>query len=128
MNLTVSLCQKPLAPDITLFLSKLGLSLKINSETKKWREVGEERKKRKSQGSVFLNHCYSQLCISGYFHSTHMYLTKTNVSQSNNYPYRRRQTFIFSLLFCPILFNSAFDTLVNSMKVCKNAALRGCQS
>lgn len=58
---------------------------------------------------------HSKLYISGCFHSTHMYLTETNVSQSSNYPYRGRHTFKFSILFYPILFNRAFDTLVISM-------------
>lgn len=81
-------------------------------------ERGNRRKQKKENLKVvfFLTTVtYSKLYISGCFHSTHMYLTETNVSQSNNYPYRGRHTFIFSILFYPILFNRAFDTLVSSM-------------
>lgn len=77
----------------------------------------EERKKqtKKIPKKHLIPVTHSKLYISGSAYNTHMYLTKTNVSQNNSYPYRGSCTFIFSILFYPILFNSAFDTLVYSV-------------
>lgn len=113
------LLQKPLAPCIILLFSKLRLPVKMNDQTRKWKE-GSGRKKKKKEKKKIPRQCFSYpllptvscvfqavpeaptcVYLKQTFHKAKVILTKWGA--------------LFYFLFYSILFDCAFDTLVNFM-------------